>query len=241
MINGFLESHYSNYNKGRGADIRYLVLHYTANDGDRAKGNCVYFSGGNRGASAHFFVDEHEIWQSVKEEDTAWNCGTTSGYYHPSCRNKNSIGIEMCSRKDAAGRYYIKAETVENARKLVRALMDKYSIPAGNILRHYDITHKRCPEPWVNDETQWRAFLGALEGEKDMTEKQVQEIVRKALTETDVAVAEVYGKTASWAKEAWNAAKADGIFDGTRPGAPLTRQEAAVVLHRLGLLGEGEK
>ena len=39
-----------------------------------------------------------------------------------------------------------------------------------------------------------------------------------------------------WAKEAWSKAVAAGIFDGTRPRDGLTRQEAAVVLDRLGLL-----
>lgn len=39
-----------------------------------------------------------------------------------------------------------------------------------------------------------------------------------------------------WAAEEWEAAKKAGILDGTRPHAPLTRQEAAVILERLGLL-----
>ena len=236
MIAGAIQCHTSNHTKGRHQKIQYIVLHYTANDGDTARGNCKYFSGPNRLASAHYFVDEKEVWQSVADGDTAWHCGANR-YKHPTCRNSNAIGIEMCSRIDARGDYYIKPETIANAVKLTRMLMAKYSVPVGNILRHYDVTGKRCPAPWVNDETQWRAFLAALEGDNDMTEKEVKEIILKTLTETDTAVAEVYGKTASWAKEAWSAAKADGIFDGSRPGAPLTRQEAAVVLHRLGLLG----
>ena len=39
-----------------------------------------------------------------------------------------------------------------------------------------------------------------------------------------------------WAVEAWEAAKKAGVLDGTRPHDPLTRQEAAVILERLGLL-----
>lgn len=39
-----------------------------------------------------------------------------------------------------------------------------------------------------------------------------------------------------WASEEWEAAKKAGIMDGTRPHDPLTRQEAAVILERLGLL-----
>lgn len=41
-------------------------------------------------------------------------------------------------------------------------------------------------------------------------------------------------KTASqWAKEVWDRLTVDGVFDGSRPQAPITRQEAAVVIDRL--------
>ena len=36
-----------------------------------------------------------------------------------------------------------------------------------------------------------------------------------------------------WAGKNWNALQAEGIFDGTKPQAPLTRQEAAAVICRL--------
>ena len=41
-----------------------------------------------------------------------------------------------------------------------------------------------------------------------------------------------------WAKEAWKKAVALGIFDGTNPQGNLTREQAAVILDRLGLLTE---
>ena len=40
-------------------------------------------------------------------------------------------------------------------------------------------------------------------------------------------------KADSWAKEAWSWAVNTGLMDGTRPKEPLTRQEFAVVLHKL--------
>lgn len=35
--------------------------------------------------------------------------------------------------------------------------MKKYSIPADKVLRHYDLTGKRCPAYYV-DETRWAAL-----------------------------------------------------------------------------------
>lgn len=42
----------------------------------------------------------------------------------------------------------------------------------------------------------------------------------------------------SWAAQAWYNAMSWGVLDGTRPRDPLTRQEFAVVMSKLGLLGK---
>lgn len=187
MVAGFIQCHQSNHTKGRHQKIQYIVLHYTANDGDTAKGNCNYFSGAERLASAHYFVDEASIRQSVADGDTAWHCGANR-YKHPTCRNDNAIGIEMCSRTDARGEYYIKPETVANAVKLTKMLMAKYGVPASRVLRHYDITGKRCPAPWVNDESQWRAFLAALEGEIEVTKEEAKKVVKDKAGLSDATI-----------------------------------------------------
>ena len=152
----------SNYRAGRTQPVRYIVMHYTANNGDTAKNNCDYYHRvGGLQASAHYFVDEHGAMQSVREGDTAWHCGARA-YWHPECRNANSIGIEMCSRKRADGSYYILPETVANAAALAREIMQRYGIDTEHVLRHYDVTGKRCPMPWVDDPAQWTAFKDML-------------------------------------------------------------------------------
>ncbi|MFJ5625461.1 M15 family metallopeptidase [Peribacillus loiseleuriae] len=40
-------------------------------------------------------------------------------------------------------------------------------------------------------------------------------------------------KVSDWAKKDWEEAVANGYFDGTRPGASITREEAAIVINRL--------
>ncbi len=144
----------NNYTKGRNSSIKYIVIHFTANNGDTAEGNCNYFQGTNRNASAHYFVDENKIYQSVKDSDTAWHCGAKK-YYHSYCRNNNSIGVELCSRIDNKGKYYFKSETVNNAVNLVKHLMKKYNITIDRIVRHYDVTHKICPAPFVDNINAW--------------------------------------------------------------------------------------
>lgn len=76
----------------------------------------------------------------------------------------------------------------------------------------------------------------AREMEDEMTEKQVREIIDRALAERDEAVIKAAQTVSPWAKEAWNKAVGGGVFDGTRPGAALTREQAATVFDRMGLL-----
>lgn len=156
----------SNHYAGRdGNAIRYIVLHYTANNGDTAQNNADYFAGANRRASAHYFVDENEVVQSVRDTDAAWHCGgSIESDHHPLrgiCTNRNSLGVEMCS-DIVGGKYVITAQTVDLAVQLVRQLMAKYRIPIARVVRHYDVTGKDCPEPWVRDESLWRKFKARL-------------------------------------------------------------------------------
>lgn len=152
----------TNYKKGRDGVIKYIVIHYTGQDGDTAAGNSVRSSENRLLKSAHYFVDEYEVFTSVPVQDIAWHCSTSGSYYHPDCRNANSIGIEMCSRKTAQGQYYIKPETVSNTAALVRYLMKTYKISVQNVLRHYDITRQNCPMPFVLDETLWEDFKNKI-------------------------------------------------------------------------------
>lgn len=167
----FVQAHSSNYQRGRSATIQWIVVHYTANDGDTDAGNASYFARTpNLSASAHYFVDEDSVTQSVRDTDTAWHCGAST--YYNACRNANSIGVEMCS-DIVGGKYVITEQTVARTVELVRMLMQKYNIPVSRVCRHYDVTHKECPEPWVRNPQLWEDF------KKRLTQKEDEEVVEK--------------------------------------------------------------
>lgn len=178
----------SNYRKGREFPVHWIVLHFTANNGDTAQNNADFFAreSGLR-ASAHYFVDPNGVVQSVKDGDTAWHCGRErGGSYYNDCRNTNSIGIEMCS-VIKNGVYMIPDDTVKNAAALVRMLMKKYNVPLSRVCRHYDVTHKDCPEPWVRNPKQWENF------KKMLTEKEVEDMTEaqtRAIAQQEIANAE---------------------------------------------------
>lgn len=169
-----------NYNS-RGTTPTWIVLHYTANNGDTAKNNTDYFKSTNRGASANYFVDENSIWQCVADKNTAWHVG--NDWYNNGARNTNSIGIEMCSRKRNSSStsletYYLKDETVMNAVELTKSLMKKYNIPISRVCRHYDVTGKYCPAPMVynNGTITWSKFLQLCQEEDTLMSKEYDEL-----------------------------------------------------------------
>lgn len=159
------------YNLNRLGDtsrIKYIVLHYVGATGG-AEANCRYYASKYIGASAHYYVGfDGEIWQSVEDGDIAWHCGAKS-YRHPECRNSNSIGMELCVRNKGSQAadsrdWYFEEATVTAAIELTRELMEKYGVPAERVIRHYDVTGKICPNPYVYNHTAhtWEAFKAAL-------------------------------------------------------------------------------
>ena len=65
-----------NYGGSRVASqIKYLIFHYTGNDGDKAANNAAYFQNNVVEASAHYFVDDTTVWRSVPDLKVAWAVG----------------------------------------------------------------------------------------------------------------------------------------------------------------------
>lgn len=152
-----------NFSALNGRTITYLVAHYTGNSKDTAKNNARYFRSGNRGASAHFFVDDSNIYQSVALNCRAWHCGTSGKYFHSLCRNANSIGIEMC----CSGNYTISGKTKETAAQLFAYLCKLIGIGPDDIdtyvLRHWDVTRKECPKQMIGaNNAEWAAFKNRI-------------------------------------------------------------------------------
>lgn len=209
-----------NYQPCRSRQISFLVIHYTANNGDTVEDNLKYFANNVTKTSAHYFVDETGCGQSVRDMDIAWHCGANQ-YKHPTCRNANSIGIELCSKKDSKGNYYFPDETVSNAVALTKELMEQYGIDREHVLRHYDVTGKNCPAPMVDNEILWNNFLQRLEPPK----------------EEEKPVEDQPSKPSAWAEEAAEWAVEEGLFQGDDTGdyqwqAPMSREALAVVLKR---------
>jgi N-acetylmuramoyl-L-alanine amidase len=231
------QCHPSNCYTYRNDDILFIVIHFTGNNGDTALNNCTFFSGANRKASANYFSGNDGIYQSVPDNWAAWAVGGTNIYKHRYCRNMNSISIEMCSRVGADGKYYIDDDVVEQTIELTKYLMNKYNVPVENVLRHYDVWDKKCPEPFVRQPELWENFKKRLiESEdltmskytelKDLITKQAQAISvlqeenerLKAVVENTTVFNYNDSNMPSWARPAVQAAQDYGALVGDEQG-----------------------
>ena len=169
-------------------DVKAIVVHYTGVPGQTAKGNAEYFgrvSGHPTDPylSIHYIVDENEIWSCVPLDKRAGHCEDSGiGQFKNQYNNSNTIGIEVCPCHTSGKKYpeaqektwYFGDDTINNLVALVAYLIKKVEITSGSrpaIVRHYDITSKWCPAPFLdgggNNYEQFKSDVyRLLDGEK---------------------------------------------------------------------------
>ena len=227
-----------NYGGSRSSgESRYLVLHYTGNNGDTAANNAAYFQNNVVEASAHYFVDDTTVYRSVPDLKIAWAVGgkpyadcskTGGGTLYGIVTNRNSISVELCDtvRDDVYG---ASEATLENAVHLCRELMERYQIPLSRVCRHFDVTGKPCPRYFV-DEAAWSAFKQQLE-EPLISQEQFNRLMERWLADQGAGLPSSGSLDARlWAE---NLGLISGFSDGTkRYKSFCTREQMVLMLHR---------
>ena len=131
--------------------VNGIVVHYTANPGTSARQNRDYFNGlaetKKTKASSHFVIGlEGEIVQCIP-------CNEIS--YASNNRNSDTISIECCI-EDETGKF--NDSTYQSLIELTTWLMGRYDLSADDVIRHYDVTGKKCPLYFVEHEDAWEQF-----------------------------------------------------------------------------------
>lgn len=143
--------------------VKKIVIHWTANYGGTAENHFTYFSKSmiasnmklpekkRRYASAHFFVDKNEALCILPLNEIGYHANDGKVRKLEELKpnaNYLSIGIEMCVEKD--GTFH--KNTISRTEDIAVELCKKYKLnPLKDIVRHYDITGKSCPAPWISN------------------------------------------------------------------------------------------
>ncbi|GFZ34024.1 hypothetical protein CSC2_45500 [Clostridium zeae] len=151
-----------NYTKGVNILPKYIVIHDTDNRqlGANAMANRNYFANHPEAeASAHYTVDQSNIIQCLEDNWRGWHCGDR---YNPIINNSDTIAIELCVNPDNNF-----DKTLQNGIALTKYLMQKYNIPAENVVRHYDVSGKICPKMMIKDRPElWTYFKSVIAGQQ---------------------------------------------------------------------------
>lgn len=198
-----------------------IVIHNTANDAP-AENEAGYMLGNSREVSFHYAVDEGEAVQCLPLDRNAWASGDGHG-----AGNMQGIHIEIC-RSLSGGARFARAE--ENAAWLAAWLLGQYGWGIDRVGKHQDYDGKYCPHRTLD--LGWGRFLQMVQSYRRAEEAPMDYQQFKAYMaryEQELAQKPASG----WAREAWEAACAGGLLDGTGPRLPLTREQAAAVLGRV--------
>ena len=128
---------------------KYVILHYTALDHDKSVRVLT-----TQAVSSHYLVNDSadvEIYQLVDENKRAYHAGISS-WRKDITLNDTSIGIEIVNDgyKVVAGKKVFAPfpeHQVKKVAALVKDIVDRYQIPATNILAHSDIAPTRKQDP----------------------------------------------------------------------------------------------
>ncbi|MFV0342326.1 MAG: N-acetylmuramoyl-L-alanine amidase family protein [Anaerocolumna sp.] len=128
--------------------VNSIVIHYTGNPGTDALANRNYFENlkdtKTTYASSHFIIGlDGTIIQCLPLDEIS---------YASNNRNGDTISIE-CTHPDSTGEFNEK--TIESLISLTAWLCGEFNLKRDDIIRHYDVTGKRCPLYYVENEDEW--------------------------------------------------------------------------------------
>lgn len=212
--------------------IKWIVIHYTGNysKGADAMAHYRYLQTAIRYGSAHYYVDDKRIIQTIGDSLVAWSVGDNQGHgkYLNGCTNSNSISVEMCVNADSDQTLVYK-----NTLELTKNLMRKFNVPASRVCRHYDVSKKDCPNNFRADNwAKWWQFKKDIEKpiEWQIDLSKDSEFGKGAVKVID----KIEVKKEHWAEESWKNLKEKGIdLHERRFDEPITRGELFSLLDRV--------
>lgn len=176
----------------RTQEIKYIVIHYPACPGHNALWLADYFARTKRTVSTHYIVDNDDIIQVISTDRVAYHAAARrAADYRCDARNGNSIGIDICDDKLDRGHisaddddWFFGGHALALAASLCARLCQIYNLPEEAVIRHYDVTGKRCPAPFIGDKTLRAIMIGGRYITGDEYWAYYRELVHRALHTT---------------------------------------------------------
>ncbi|MBR6401583.1 MAG: N-acetylmuramoyl-L-alanine amidase [Firmicutes bacterium] len=200
--------------------VKKIAVHYVGNAGSTAKGNRDYFESLKNGrgvyASSHYIIGlEGEIIQCIPENEVSYDTNEANSY---------SISIENCHPL-ADGKFDQK--TLESLKELCADICIRYGLdPTKDIIRHYDVSGKRCPLWWVIHPQEFVKFKKSVKdmlkgGENMEAIKKLEEEVQ-SLKKSREKVYNNIDDIPDWGRDTVNRLMTKGCLKGTDKGLDIS-------------------
>ena len=153
------------YNRpGTKSTPKRICVHYTGDCGATAEQLSKYW----QNVAAGVFKDKPWSWTSAQyivglNGEVVRCIPDNEIAYAAANQNADTIHIEVCYRQKSGE---FEEKSIAALGELVRSLMKKYAIPAGKVVRHYDLTGKLCPAYYV-DKNRWAALHERITSESN--------------------------------------------------------------------------
>lgn len=149
-------------------NVKGVVIHWVANPMTSAKANRDFFEsrkGGKKSfGSAHFIIDlDGDVIECIPENEMAYHVGAYKystdrlGKYPNNC----TLGIEL-THPDWSGKF--NPAVYGSAVYFTAYLLRKYDLTVRDLYRHYDVTGKKCPRYFVDNDAEWEKFKNNVAG-----------------------------------------------------------------------------
>lgn len=193
-----------------------ITVHNTDDSADAETYVRATFNQNMKTSRVHFYVDDKEAWQNLELDEVGWHAGTGDR----GRGNDDTVAVEIImggrdAQKDA--------KSEENGARLVAYLLHRLDLPADAVVTHKHWSGKNCPAYIL---PHWEAFLARV--------KEAYESMKNEQT-TVASGVDAYAAPAVEKAVGSGLLRGDGTGD-LRLREPLLRQDALVLLDRLGLL-----
>jgi N-acetylmuramoyl-L-alanine amidase len=134
-----------NFDERTSTPIDMLVLHYTGME--TSQGAIERLCDPAAKVSAHYVIDEEgALTQLVAEDCRAWHAGEAFWSGHHDI-NDRSIGIELVNPGHEFGLSAFPEIQMRGLEKLALSIINRYQIPARNVVGHSDVAPRRKQDP----------------------------------------------------------------------------------------------
>lgn len=229
-----------NCSKPRNHKIDTITIHCMA--GNASVESCgALFAKSSRSASSNYGIgSDGRIALYVDEKDRSWASSNAANDHRAvTIEVANNAGAPDWPVSEQAYAALIDLCTDICKRNGIRKLLwrgDKSlvgQVDKQNMTAHRWFAAKACPGDYLYSRFgDIAAKVNERLEEEKVTQEQFNAMMEVYLTQQRSK------ESSSWSQEAWEKAGAAGVFDGTAPQAPLSREQASLVLDRLGLLPE---